>query len=335
MEAKDVYLRLMERLGLPESQYLLKVFKKLVTPEDGELLLELPAEPADLASKCGLDESVVSQKLREFLEKGLVIPTSKGLQMARDVTQLHDATLCSAGKWVDEELLDLWKDFHEAEWIQNMVSALGDQYVQYISVVPAWKALERSHGISPSEVKPEESIRELIKGADPIAVVPCSCRRSMRRCDSPLDVCLQLNKGARYAIDRGAGRQITGGEAMHIAGQAEEAGLVHTVPGRASGRLNEICNCCEDCCVIFDAGLKLDKIEQILEKSRFRAVVDQELCTGCQDCVERCFFDAIQMVKPSGSKKLKAKIDSDKCFGCGLCVIACDLGAIALELPRN
>ncbi len=335
IQDEDVYQKLAERLKLPGSPCLLKVLRKLATPADVRMLLELPAEPADLAGKLGLSQELVRQKLQEFLEKGMVIPTSKGLRLARDVTQLHDATLASADKWVDEELLDLWKEFHEVEWIRNMVSALGDQYVQYISVIPAWKALERSPGISPAEVKPEENIRELIKGADPIAVVPCSCRRSMRRCGWPLDVCLQLNKGARYAIDRGAGRQLTIDEAFAVADRAEEAGLVHTLPGRASGRLNEICNCCNDCCVIFDAGLRLNKIEQILEKSRFRATVDQGLCNGCQDCVERCFFDAIEMVKPEGSKKLKASVDTGKCYGCGLCVVACDTGAMALELPAS
>jgi NAD-dependent dihydropyrimidine dehydrogenase PreA subunit len=46
--------------------------------------------------------------------------------------------------------------------------------------------------------------------------------------------------------------------------------------------------------------------------------------------VERCQFDAIEMVKPEPtqkgkkSKKLKAEIISEKCWGCGVCVMACD-----------
>jgi len=332
MVVSDVYVALAQRLNCPGSEPLMRVLRKLVTPEEGRVLLELPAGPAALAKKYCLDEEVVRDKLQEFLERGLVIPTSKGLQMARDVTQLHDSTLSSAEKWVDTELLDLWKEFHQVEWVHNMVSALSDSYVQFIRVLPALKAIERSPHISIEELLPEENILELIKGADSIAVVPCCCRRSMRRCKSPLDVCLQFNKGAKYAIDRKSGREISAVEAIEIAKRAEEAGLIHTWPARASGRLNEICNCCIDCCVIFDSYLRAGKIAQVLKRSRFRAAVDRELCTGCQDCVERCFFGAIDMAKAPESKKLKAAIDTEKCFGCGLCAVICEPAAITMEL---
>ena len=334
METGDVYTELVKRLNYTGSESLLRVLQKLFTPDEGRLLLQLPAEPSDLARKSGTDEETVQRKLEEFMERGLVIPTSKGFCFARDVTQLHDSTLSSDEKWIDTEILDLWKELQETEWIQRMASGLGDSYVQFIRVLPAWKAIERSPEISAGELLPEENIRELIKGADPIAVIPCSCRRSMRGCDAPLDVCLQFNRGAEYAINRGAGNRISAEEAVAIADRAEDVGLIHTWPMAAYGRLNEICNCCRDCCAIFAIGIKLGNMEQILEKSRFRAEVDQELCNGCQDCVERCFFEAIEMKKSSTSRKLKATIDLAKCFGCGLCAVVCDPGAIIMKVEQ-
>ena len=334
METGDVYTELVKRLNYTGSESLLRVLQKLFAPDEGRLLLQLPAEPSDLARKSGTDEETVQRKLEEFMERGLVIPTSKGFCFARDVTQLHDSTLSSDEKWIDTEILDLWKELQETEWIQRMASGLGDSYVQFIRVLPAWKAIERSPEISAGELLPEENIRELIKGADPIAVIPCSCRRSMRGCDAPLDVCLQFNRGAEYAINRGAGNRISVEEAIAIADRAEDVGLIHTWPMAAYGRLNEICNCCRDCCAIFAIGIKLGNMEQILEKSRFRAEVDQELCNGCQDCVERCFFEAIEMKKSSTSRKLKATIDLAKCFGCGLCAVVCDPGAIIMKVEQ-
>ncbi len=334
METGDVYTELVDRLNYTGSESLLRVLQKLFTPDEGRLLLQLPAELSELAHKSGTDEETVQRKLEEFMERGLVIPTSKGFCFARDVTQLHDSTLSSDEKWVDTEILDLWKELQETEWIQRMASGLGDSYVQFIRVLPAWKAIERSPEISASELLPEENIRELIKGADPIAVIPCSCRRSMRECDAPLDVCLQFNRGAEYAINRGAGNRISAEEAIAIADRAEEVGLIHTWPMAAYGRLNEICNCCRDCCAIFAIGIKLGNMEQILEKSRFRAEVDQELCNGCQDCVERCFFEAIEIKKSSTSRKLKATVDRAKCFGCGLCAVVCDPGAITMKVEQ-
>jgi Pyruvate/2-oxoacid:ferredoxin oxidoreductase delta subunit len=333
MKTDNSYIELANKLNQPNSKILPKILKKLVSPSDANLLLMLPAEPAELAKRTGLDENAVKQKLQEFLERGLVFPTSKGPQLARDYTQLHDATLSSVDKWIDNELLDLWKEFHEAEWIPSTAAGPGESFVNRIKVLPSLKSIEKSPNISSEEFLPQEDVRALIKAADPIAVVPCSCRRSMRRCDSPVNVCLQFNKSAKYHLNRGSGRKLTPEEAIAIAMNAEEEGLVHTWPIRASQQLNEICNCCRECCVIFDGGLRYNNVDQILEKSRFRAIVDDNLCTGCEECVDRCFFGAIKMTSIT-SKESKAVINRDKCFGCGLCVVACDFDAITMVLPK-
>ncbi len=62
------------------------------------------------------------------------------------------------------------------------------------------------------------------------------------------------------------------------------------------------------------------------------AAIDPDACDGCRDCVEQCVFEAIELQKFPGSKKLKAVVDADKCFGCGLCVVGCDPGAAALRI---
>ncbi|MBM4461896.1 MAG: 4Fe-4S dicluster domain-containing protein [Chloroflexi bacterium] len=332
MTGSDVYADLMERLNYPDSVYLRRVLEKLLTPEEGHLLLQLPAEPGELAQRMGWDEETLNRKLQEFLERGLAIAGRKGVRLIRELTQLHDATLSSSERWVDTELLDLWREFYEADWLPRLATVPVDSYVQYVRVVPAWKAIERSLRLSINELLPGENIRELIRGAELIAVVPCSCRRSMRRCQASLDNCLQFNKGAEYAIRRGAGRRISVEEAIAIADEAEEEGLIHTWPLIPSTNLNVICNCCVDCCIIFDAGLRFGTIGRTLEKSRFRAEIDPQACDGCQDCVERCFFDAIEMKKHASEKKLKAAVDPEKCFGCGLCAIVCDPGAITMKL---
>lgn len=333
MGSDAVYSELNARLKYPPSEYLRRILRKLATQEEAALLLQLPAEPAELAQKSGLSHEAAEHKLQEFMERGLIIRTSKGVFcFAHDMTQLHDSNLSSAGKWVDTELLDLWRDFRDAEWMQTMCGGLGDSYVQFLKVIPAWKAMDRSP--DRGELLIEENVKELIRGADPVAVVPCPCRRSIRRCDLPLNVCLHFNRGARYAIDRGAGRRISAEEAIAIAAEAEEAGLVHTWASSTPEKLTAICSCCRECCDIFGIGMEVGNIERVLQKSRFRAAVDQEICTGCQDCVDRCFFKAIEMEKTTQSKKLKATIDDGKCCGCGSCVIVCDPEAIVLKLAE-
>jgi heterodisulfide reductase subunit A-like polyferredoxin len=56
--------------------------------------------------------------------------------------------------------------------------------------------------------------------------------------------------------------------------------------------------------------------------------VDPESCTACEECPDRCFFDAITVDDT-------ALIDEDRCMGCGLCAVTCPAGAISLKEIRE
>ncbi len=333
----NVYVEMLKKIGYanPESRHLLLILRKMASVEDARLMLALPAEPAVLCQKTGLGEEELKQRIRVLAEKGLVITSKKGPRMFSSITQLHDANLASSEKWVDTELLDLWKDYYEQEQFPTIADTPWDQYVQYIRTVPAWKAVRKSPDLPLADLPPEDNLLDLVRGADLIAVVPCTCRRSMRRCHADLENCVTFNRGAEYAIERGAGRRITVEEAMAIFEKSEEQGLVHTWPFAASPRLNEICNCCRDCCGIFDGGIKFGNLPKILQKSHLEAAVDTDLCNGCQDCVERCYFSAIEMARAPQGKKLKASIEGDKCWGCGVCAVACPVDAITMKLVNK
>jgi ferredoxin len=68
--------------------------------------------------------------------------------------------------------------------------------------------------------------------------------------------------------------------------------------------------------------------------NRFLAVVNEDSCKGCQDCVERCPFEAIEMRKTANSKKLKASVDPEKCKGCGVCIVGCKQNALTYRIVR-
>jgi Pyruvate/2-oxoacid:ferredoxin oxidoreductase delta subunit len=118
---------------------------------------------------------------------------------------------------------------------------------------------------------------------------------------------------------------------MEVMDGAEEAGLIHSV-FNGSEVASVICNCCADCCIFYYPLTKYGVLEKGVARSRFQAEVDQTICKGCQTCVERCPFEAVEMVKISGERKLKAQIKSEKCFGCGVCNSAGGLQSIMARL---
>jgi len=56
------------------------------------------------------------------------------------------------------------------------------------------------------------------------------------------------------------------------------------------------------------------------------AVIDENKCTGCGGCVEKCPAEAISL-NDNGI----AVVDKDKCTGCGKCTKSCPVEAINAE----
>ena len=126
-------------------------------------------------------------------------------------------------------------------------------------------------------------------------------------------------RGANTTLDQ-PGRllkEVTLAETFDIVREAEESGLVHWGD----------CYCCACCCENLFPVTRARRFD-LMTPNRFLAVVDEDRCKGCQDCVERCPFEAIEMRKTANSKKLKASVDAEKCKGCGLCIVGCKQQAL-------
>ena len=334
---------LMQKLGFPDSELLRKILQHLMDEESARVAAELPGSVEEVARRLGMDEERVRKILEDLFLKGVVIPKDfkkrDYFRFARDIIQLHDATLASQ-HMKDSEYARLWKEFGEKEAHAKMGKILADAGIKIWRVVPAYNAIKDM-----PNVLPHENIKEMLKAQKKIAVVPCSCRNlkalSNENCNYTNEEtwhCIQLGRGAEYVIERGSGKEITVEEALKLIDEIEREGLVHTWPNTAKivdPRVTVNCNCCSDCCEFFlSAKFANVPIESLLEKSRYEALVDEEKCKGCQTCLERCHFDAIELYKPAGSKKYKARVIAEKCFGCGVCVVGCKEGAIKLREVR-
>jgi NAD-dependent dihydropyrimidine dehydrogenase PreA subunit len=111
-------------------------------------------------------------------------------------------------------------------------------------------------------------------------------------------------------------------EALEVLRKNEEAGLVPS-PANAQ-KVGGMCSCCGCCCGMLKA-IKLHPHPSSLVKSNFFAQVDEDLCAGCETCVERCQMEAIFMEDD------RATIDLKRCVGCGLCVTTCPTKALSLR----
>ena len=346
MSADEAYNKLMESLGFPGSKRLRPIMEELMTPDQAQMVAELPGSPEEVAQKTGFDPGRVKDTLDELFFKGVIFPRGDFrrrdyFRFARSIGQFHDSTMATEGRDVekDREFYELWYDFVMHEMYPQTATILKLANKPFARIIPAYKSIKDLPGVLPCE-----NYQEILKEQELIAVVPCSCRYCTtsvgKQCTDHDEVahwvCLQFGRGADYAITRESGRELSLEEALELNEIIEEDGLLHIWPNNDTmiGPKTS-CNCCRDCCMIYvpmdQAGLS---IGSVWEKSRFQASVIQDDCTGCQECVDRCKFDAIEMVRPEGSKKYKAVINAENCFGCGACAVGCEPGAIKMEAVR-
>jgi electron transport complex protein RnfB len=179
-----------------------------------------------------------------------------------------------------------------------------------------------------SPILPFDDVKKIIESKSKIGLVQCACAARMRmlgsQCKRPQEVCIGFDFYAEYGIEElGVGRWITQQEAIDVIIQSEEAGLVHQTGGNSIST-ECICNCCPDCCVSLRA-FKLFPQPARLAGSNYYAQLNQDECTLCESCVDRCPMNAISVNEDNAS------IDLDRCLGCGLCTSVCPVEAITLQ----
>jgi|APSaa5957512622_1039677.scaffolds.fasta_scaffold47333_1 Na+-translocating ferredoxin:NAD+ oxidoreductase subunit B len=330
MSTDEAYHLLAKKSRNENSELVLNILKKAMTPEEAAFLVELPAENADLAAKFNMDEDAVKDKLDEFMRRGLAVPTRKGIRFPSALAYLHEIMLSSDPELIPPELPDLWKELYEKKWREECGEGLSQMEAPILRVMPAYKSVPEG-----TELMPWENMKAIVEASKSRSIRNCACRTMVRDCDSSAHNCMQFNKRADYAVSRGGGKEMTVEEIINNCLAAEDDGLIPMVGNISLMKsMDYICYCCSCCCTGLDPLKRIDNIPAGFAKSRFIASNDQETCSGCQVCVDRCHFDAIEMVKVEGSKKLKAEIDREKCFGCGLCVIKCESDSITMELVR-
>ena len=313
--------------SLSKSKYLPMLFDVITTDTDLNIMLNLPGNVKKVAQKLRISEDKAAEDLKDIYFRGLIWikenTSDEPVYCFGDIGLLMDSILFDRSyKKYGEPFYDLWQKYLNEEHIQMYQAEKG------FRVLPVEAAITKKEVLEGSKIVPVERASEILRRAKKIAVANCACRIRERRCSSPVETCLALDKLAEWEISRGMAREINLDEALEILRLSEEHGLIHETVN--SDTPDVICNCCA-CCCSFLRTILVFGIEAATMKSRYMATFDQEKCNVCEEkaCTAKCIFGGI---KELGGK---LEINPNRCWGCGLCVSVCPHDSIKMKEVRS
>lgn len=327
-----IYQELASRIQGADKELIPRILSKLANLEQAAIMKALPDKARDpsagrslavsntFAEKLGMDKEIVDKHIRELFEKGVLFPTRKGPQMARNWMQLHDSTLANPkyDESLGKEFFDLWAEADKKP-VRPIEVEFNPETAEF-RIIPKWKSIKDIPGILP-----QEDMREILKSQQLMVLIPCGCKRSFRNreCGIPEESCITVGRAAQYNLDRGLGREISYEEALGLLDRFEEYPIVNlTINQREINTL--ICNCHWCCCNAVKGAAK----------SRFIAIIDAEKCKSCRICVDRCQYDAVHIKLDPELGRDRSYVDPELCRGCGDCVIACPSKARGMKIVR-
>lgn len=321
----DPFKRLAERLdalpnGFPPTDdgAELRLLAKIFTPKEAELTAQLRLTretPQQIADRIGGDPKVLSKELKGMARKGLITAgrTDEGLSygLMPFAVGFYEMQINT----IDAEMARLFEDYYLKVFGQVLTIEPSVH-----RVIPVNESVRMD-----MEVRPFESAADIVNSAQAWGVLDCICRKQKaligEPCEHPVDICMVFNQ-TPGAFDRSSTiKALTREEAMATLRRAAEAGLVHTVSNNQQG-MSYICNCCTCSCGILRGMVDLG-IANVVARSAFVNQVDEELCVGCDLCMEQCQFEALSL---NGV----VHVSETRCVGCGVCVSFCPEGALSL-----
>ncbi len=326
--SEELYRQLQRRLdsyslGFPETETGIEIaiLKRLFCEKDAELFLAMSPmleEPASVADRLGKPADELAAQLEDMASRGLLFRLRKAETVKYAAIPFMHGLMEFQVQRLDPEVVAMLEQYFD----QGLHQAIAGVNGLFLRTVPVGKSILPEHHVAAFE-----DARKILEKNELIVVAECFCRKAKRLhgegCEKPLEACFMFGSMARYYLENKLGRQVDRTEAIALLEKAQEEGLV-TQPSTAQNPAG-MCNCCGDCCGVLAAIRKHEKPAEIVF-SNFQAAVSAETCTGCEQCLDRCQMEAIQITEDG-----VARIDLDRCIGCGLCVTTCPAGSIQLQ----
>jgi ferredoxin len=295
------------------------LLKRLFSEAEADFFVQLHPmleSPDNVAERLNREPGEVADLMEQMAEKGLLF-------RKRDDHRVRYAAVPYVVGIFEFQVKSMDEDFardNEAYFEQAFLANAQSFKTPVLRTVPINRQI-----IADWPIAPYEDVLQIIEAQEKIAIAPCVCRTQTKLaghdCDKPHDNCFLFGSHAEYYVENGLGRLVTKDEAKQIVINNEENGLV--MQPFNSKKVGGMCSCCGDCCAMLRSLKKQPNPAEAVQ-SNYYAQVDEELCTGCETCVDRCQMEAVEVVDGISTVLL------NRCIGCGLCVTTCPTEAIQL-----
>ncbi|MFO7965146.1 MAG: 4Fe-4S binding protein [Desulfobacterales bacterium] len=355
--ANEVYVNLAERMNKFEGRYpivnaYLNVLKTMCTEEEAEFLSRFPEKALtvdEIANLYKKDKSDLIKLLDQMTYKGLLFTayTEKGDKTYSVIPIVPGAMEYYILRRLDKPdeikaYLDLYNQMHveSREYVDKLMAENPEKARAYLPSRPIFRTITVDQAIpDKKEVLPFEDIMAMVDKQTSFAGMLCTCKEGIGPATTgpckvqgvPRHHCLQFGQTADFAVEQNIAdaRRLTKEECKEILIACNKAGLVQNVNNFIDD-LQFICNCCSCCCGIVQAAKAMGPVASgIVDATNFLPVVDQETCTGCGECTEKCPVEAMTLVNDVAS------VNRDQCLGCGFCATLCPTESITLTRIGN
>ncbi len=328
-------------IGFPKtsSGVEIRILQQLFSPFQAQIAVQLSILPmsAHQLLKRIRKRKVAIKISEEELEQELEILGNKGAIMMgkRGETPMYSNAMLAIG------MFEFQGDFITKEFAADMLQYMDEGFRdEFFNSPPSQLRPIPSIGIHPPEypIATYDDIRKIIgQVTGSITIFNCICKISQDQLGHPCQVtdermwCMSFSYNPQETLDDHPSfhkekKILTKEEALARINDAEKAGLV-LQPSNSKKPLF-LCMCCGDCCGVLTQAKKLPHPANYFH-SNYQIAFHEELCIGCQICVNRCQMEAISFTDG------RIHVAMDRCIGCGLCATTCKPQALTLIRKSN
>ncbi len=298
----------------------LKLLAKLFSPEDAALAATLSMNPKSLieiAEENGIEEREAKSRLIGMVKKGLIdLKREEGRGFVFNLIPFVVGFYERQNAKIDKEFAELFEQYYHESFHQTMLSQPSVH-----RIIPLEKAIPVD-----IDVMPYEKASTYLDQAQSWGVLDCICRVQKKLigqgCDHTVKNCLVFSPKPGAFQKSEDIESLSREQALEVLAEADREGLVHSV-NNAQSEVYYVCNCCTCSCGVLRGMVEYGS-QNSIARSDFYALVDADLCSGCEACLDRCAFNAMAMVDGI------CEVDREACYGCGLCIDTCETEALSL-----